>query len=126
MRAARAPRPVPCPACGGEVSYLYTAAEAIATCEHGVSSTIPRAAYEAALRLLTVGIDRKLCYFIRDYTEAGGYPPSVREIAFASGLTLGQAWHRINRLVRQGYITKGSTSGACRTLRVVRMPEVRR
>lgn len=63
---------------------------------------------------------RNVCEFIVLYTRLAGYPPSVRDIAAATGMSLAVAHARVSALVRAGVLER-ATSRA-RALRVVGSP----
>lgn len=55
--------------------------------------------------------------FIIDHIQENGYPPSVREIAEAIGVSSPSTGHQVvSRLVRRGWITMGARRS--RTIRV--------
>lgn len=54
--------------------------------------------------------------FIREFINANKYPPSIKEIADAFGITIKGAWDHCNAIERKGYIRH--TPGISRSITI--------
>jgi len=64
---------------------------------------------------------REALKFICDYQAGSGYPPTVQELADASGITKASAHEQISQLIRKGYVMRDESRA--RGLSVLRQPD---